>query len=82
MMGPVVCAKEASSVILTWFFCVSVQNLGLPGFEIPGSFSTKGWPPYTYVLKHEAEECVGFFCHREVKHSLHLYFSWRVAYEA
>lgn len=81
MMSSVVCAK-ASSVILKWFFCVSLQHLRLPGFDIPGTFSTKTWSPHTSILKHGVEERVGFFCHREVKHSLHLYFSWQVTYGA
>lgn len=81
MMSSLVSAK-ASSVIWTWFFCVSLQNLDLPGFEITGSFSTKRCSPYISILKHGMEESVVFFCHREVKHLLHLYFSWHVAYDA
>lgn len=70
MMSSVVCAK-ASSVIQMFFF-VSLQNLGLPGFEITGSFSTKRWSPYTSILKRGVQESVGFFCHREVKHFISL----------
>lgn len=50
---------STSNVVLCVF-----TDLGLPGFEITGSFSTKRWSPYTSILKHGVEESVGFFCHR------------------
>lgn len=59
MMSSVVCAK-ASSVIQMWFFCVSLEDLGVPGFEITGSFRPKRWSPYASLLKHGVEKSVSF----------------------
>ena len=55
--------------------CVFLQNLGLPVFETTGSFSTKRWPPYATHIKAWVWWACLLFCHSEVKHSLHLYFS-------